>query len=127
MSPTEDLQQELNARIDSIEEAYEYFLAYASQGLPADSGGDSGRQARQYLQRCDTALNGLGDVLNRYVDGHGLDPSAAYRGFIAVTDRDARDSQAAIQMVLALTAIGSQAWCPRPTAAGRDVRGTAGA
>ena len=43
MSTAEDLTTELNARIDTIEEAYEYFLAYASQGLPSDTGSDTGR------------------------------------------------------------------------------------
>ena len=108
MSAAEDLKTELDARIDTIEEAYEFFLAYASQGLPSDAGSDTGRQARQYLQRCDTALNGLGGVFTRYVEQQGLLPTAAYDGFIAVIDRDARDSQAALQLVLAQTSISSQ-------------------
>ena len=108
MSAAEDLKTELDARIDTIEEAYEFFLAYASQGLPSDAGSETGRQARQYLQRCDTALNGLGGVLTRYVEQQGLLPTAPYDAFIAVLDRDARDSQAALQLVLAQDAIGSQ-------------------
>ena len=108
MSAVEDLKTDLAARIDTIEEAYEFFLAYASQGLPSDAGSDTGRQARQYLQRCDTALNGLGDVLTRYVEQQGLAPAASYLGFIGVIDRDARDSQAALQLVLAQPSISSQ-------------------
>jgi hypothetical protein len=108
VSAVEDLKTDLDARIDTIEEAYEFFLAYASQGLPSDAGSDTGRQARQYLQRCDTALNGLGDVLTRYVEQQGLAPAAPYLGFIGVIDRDARDSQAALQLVLAQASISSQ-------------------
>jgi hypothetical protein len=108
VSAAEDLKTELDARIDTIEEAYEFFLAYASQGLPSDAGSETGSQARQYLQRCDTALNGLGGVLTRYVEQQGLLPTAPYDAFIAVLDRDARDSQAALQLVLAQAAIGSQ-------------------
>jgi hypothetical protein len=108
VSAAEDLKTELDARIDTIEEAYEFFLAYASQGLPSDTGSETGRQARQYLQRCDTALNGLGGVFTRYVEQQGLLPTAPYDAFIAVIDRDARDSQAALQLVLAQTAISSQ-------------------
>ena len=59
---SEDINSDLNARIDIIEEAYEFFLAYASQGLPSDSGSETGRQAREHLQRCDTALSGLAGV-----------------------------------------------------------------
>ena len=108
MSAAENLTTELNARIDTIEEAYEYFLAYASQGLPSDTDNDPGRQARQQLQRCDTALSGLAGVFTRYVEQEKLLPTAPYDAFIAVIERDARDSQAAIQLVLAQRSISSQ-------------------
>jgi hypothetical protein len=108
VSAVEDLTTELNARIDTIEEAYEYFLAYASQGLPSDRDNDTGRQARDQLQRCDTALSGLAGVFTRYVEQRNLQPTAPYDAFIAVIDRDARDSQAALQLVLAQPAISSQ-------------------
>jgi hypothetical protein len=99
---------ELDARIDIIEEAYEFFLAYASQGLPSDQGSDTGRQAREYLQRCDTALTGLGEFLTRFLGRLGIDPIAPYVAFITVIDGDAKHSQAAIQLVLAQPAISSQ-------------------
>ena len=99
---------ELNARIDVIEEAYEFFLAYASQGLPSDQGSDSGRQAREYLKRCDTALNGLGEFLKQFIGRLGIEPVAPYHAFIEVIDADARHSQAAIQLVIAQPAISSQ-------------------
>jgi hypothetical protein len=99
---------ELGSRINSIEEAYEFMLAYASQGLPSDQGSDSGRQAREYLKRCDTALSGLPGVILRYVEHHSLTPHAPYDAFIEVIERDAKNSQAAIQLVLAQPAISSQ-------------------
>ena len=99
---------ELNARIDIIEEAYEYFLAYASQGLPSDSGSDSGRQARHFLERCDTALTGLGQFLTTFIERLGVESMAPYRAFIAVIDADTRHAQAAIQLVIAQPAISSQ-------------------
>jgi hypothetical protein len=108
VSATEDLKTEIDARIDAIEEAYEFFLAYAAQGLPTDAGSDNGRQARQHLERSDAALGGLGDCLTRYVEQQGLSPAGPYLDFISVIDRDARRSQAAIRLVLAQAAIGSQ-------------------
>jgi len=99
---------ELTSRIETIEEAYEFMLAYASQGLPSDQDNDTGRQAREYLKKCDAALTNLGDFLNGFTDRTGVDPVAPYRAFIAVIDRDARDAQAAIQLVLAQNAISSQ-------------------
>ena len=107
MSPADTLA-ELGSRINIIEEAYEFMLAYASQGLSTDQGNDTGRQAREYLTRCDTALTGLADFLNAFSERAGVDPVAPYRAFIAVMDRDARDAQAAIQLVLAQPGISSQ-------------------
>jgi hypothetical protein len=95
------------ARCDAIEAAYEFFLAYASQGLPTDQGSDAGRQVRDYLRRCDAALTGIGDHVLSAVSRAGVDP-APYRAFVDVVDRDARDASAAIRLVLAQPAIGSQ-------------------
>ena len=107
MSPAETAA-ELSSRINIIEEAYEFMLAYASQGLSTDQGNDTGRQAREYLKRCDAAMSGLPGVFTRYVEQEGLQPTAPYDAFIAVIERDARTSQAAIQLVLAQPAISSQ-------------------
>jgi hypothetical protein len=103
-----EIVAELSSRINTVEEAYEFMLAYASQGLASDQGSDPGRQAREYLKRCDTALTNLGAFLNGFTDRVGIDPVAPYRAFIAVIDRDACDAQAAIQLVLAQPAISSQ-------------------
>jgi hypothetical protein len=108
VSSPEGINTDLNARIDTIEEAYEFFLAYASQGLPSDVGSETGRQARHYLQRCDTALHGLAGAFTNHVKHVGLTPTAPYDAFIDVLDRDAKDSQAAIQLVLAQPSISSQ-------------------
>ena len=95
------------ARCDTIEEAYEFFLAYASQGLPSDQGSERGREVREYLRRCDAALNGIGELIVGFAERAGLDP-APYRAFADVIERDARDASAAIRLVLAQPAIGSQ-------------------
>jgi hypothetical protein len=93
------------ARTDAIEEAYEFFLAYASQGLTTESG--AGHQVRDYLGKFDAALGGLAEILTAHIDALRLD-AAAYRGFVGVIDRDAKDTQAAIRMVLAQPSITSQ-------------------
>ena len=99
--------QQLARRIDTIEEAYEFFLAYASQGHPSDHPSARGDQIRQYLSRCDGALTGLGESVLSLVEHAGL-PPAPYLAFVGVIDRDGRDASAAIQLVLSLAAIGSQ-------------------
>jgi hypothetical protein len=100
-------RDELDARVNTIEEAYEFFLAYASQGLPSDHGSSTGTQIREYLQRCDGALNGLGACIMQFVQHLGID-TTPYRAYVNVIDRDALDASAGIQLVLAQPAIGSQ-------------------
>ena len=102
------MRGELKARCDIIEEAYEFMLAYAAQGLPGDQGSGSGAQLRGFLRRSDDALTGLADLFRRLVAREQLSPSETYERFIAVLERDARDSQAAIQLVLAQPSISSQ-------------------
>ena len=98
---------DFDARCDTIEGAYEFFLAYASQGLPSDQGSERGREIREYLRRCDDALTGIAALIIGFVERAGLDP-APYRAFADVIERDARDASAAIRLVLAQPAIGSQ-------------------
>ena len=106
-SPTDGARAALDGRVDTIEEAYEFFLAYASQGLPSDHGSSSGGQIRDYLQRCDSALNGLGGCIMQLVEHAGID-TTPYRAFVNVIDRDALNASAGVQLVLAQSAIGSQ-------------------
>src|ERR1700752_66733 len=99
---------EIEERINAIEESYEYMLAYAAQGLPSDKGSGSGEQIRQFLHRAVNALNGLAESCSTTVRDEGLDQAEKYQAFFDVLDRDARDSRAAIQLVLAQTEISSQ-------------------
>jgi hypothetical protein len=107
VSTTDTQRAEFDGRCNSIEEAYEFFLAYASQGLPSDQGSANGQQVREYLRRCDDALKGLGASTMALVERLGVDV-APYRAFVEVINRDAGDARAAIQVVLAHPAIGSQ-------------------
>jgi hypothetical protein len=95
---------EFTARCDAIEEAYEFMLAYAAQGLPNDHGSASGSQIRDFLRKCDAALTGLGEVLRRCRPPAA---PAAYDAFVRVVERDVEGAQMAIQLVLAQPSIGS--------------------
>ena len=88
-------------RFEVIEECYEFMLAYAAQGLASDKGSESGRQIRGFLSRAVKALIGLPDrCAEAMKEGR---PS-----FLAVLERDATDSLAAMELVLAQPAISSQ-------------------
>jgi hypothetical protein len=99
---------EICDRFEAVEECYEFLLAYAAQGLPSDQGSKSGGQVRQFLHRAVEALTGLPEACTTAVKQEGLEPAAKYLAFIAVLDRDSRDSVAAIEIVLAQPAISSQ-------------------
>jgi hypothetical protein len=98
---------EISESCDTIEECYEFMLAYAAQGLPNDEGSRSGGQIREYLGRAAKAISGLGDSCATAVKQEQLDPAEKYHAFFAVLQRDASDSLAAIELVLAQPAIGS--------------------
>ncbi len=104
MSVTDELQ----ARIDTIEESYELFLAYAAQGVSGEQAVKSSGQVREFLQRCEGALSELADLFQRTVDEQSFEQPERYRTFIEVLRRDAGDALAAVQLVLAQQAISSQ-------------------
>ena len=99
---------EIRNRCNTVEECYEFMLAYAAQGLPSDQGSESGGQVREFLHRAVKALAGLSETCVLAVKEEGLEPADKYLAFFAVLDRDARDSLAAIELVLAQPAISSQ-------------------
>jgi hypothetical protein len=95
-------------RFEAIEECYEFMLAYAAQGLTSDEGNGSGRQLREFLHRAVEALGGLAENCAIAVQEEGRSQGDRFTAFLAVLDRDARDSLAAMDLVLAQPAISSQ-------------------
>ena len=88
---------ELADRCSVIEECYEFMLAYAAQGVSGEQGG-LGSQIRDCLARASAALSGL----------IGIAADGPVQAFLKVLDRDAGDSLAAVNLVLAQPAISSQ-------------------
>lgn len=99
-----DIEQHCN----TIEECYEFMLAYAAQGLPSDVGSKSGGQIREYLGRAAQAVAALAECCADVVKQELLEPADRYQAFFAVLVCDANDSLAAIELVLAQPAISSQ-------------------
>ena len=92
---------DIGERFEAIEECYEFMLAYAAKGLTTDHGSEPGRQVREFLNRAAAALDGLAESCSTALG----DESPV---FLGVLDRDARDSLAAIELVLAQASISSQ-------------------
>ena len=80
---------DISERCDTIEECYEFMLAYAAQGLPSDAGSTSGGQIREYLSRAARAISGLAESGATAVQQENLAPPERYQSFFAVLARDA--------------------------------------
>jgi len=78
-------------------------LAYAAQGVSGTDSGGLGGQIRTFLDRAAKALAGLAEAYSSAIED--VEP---YRAFLAVLDRDATDSLAAVELVLAQPVISSQ-------------------
>lgn len=101
-------RDDLSSRCSTIEECYEFFLAYAGQGLSGKESSGSSGQLRGYLDRAVEAISSLAEVFASAVKQENLQPADRYLAFLTVLERDARDSLASIQLVLAQAAISSQ-------------------
>jgi hypothetical protein len=98
----------ISERCNTIEESYEFMLAYAAQGLLSEEGSKSGAQIREFLNRAVKAISGLTESCAITVKQNDFEPTERYEAFLAVVERDARDSLAAIELVLAQPSITSQ-------------------
>ena len=102
------MENSLGDRCNVIEECYEFMLAYAAQGLPSDQESQSGTQLREFLHRAVDAVSGLAGSYLAAVTQEDVEPADRYQAFLAVLERDANDSLAALGLVLAQPVISSQ-------------------
>jgi len=100
--------EEFSARCDTIEKCYEFMLAYAGQGLLGHEGSASTMQVREHLEHATDALSGLAEAYSLAVNERNLERADRYSAFLALLERDSRDSLAAIRLVLAQPIISSQ-------------------
>jgi hypothetical protein len=101
-APTDDIRR----RIDAVEESYEFFLAYAAQGVSGDSVSKAGGQLRQFLGQITEALAGLADSVR--AAAKGMEPADAWVEMCRTVDRDAAAAHAAVRLVAAQASISSQ-------------------
>ncbi len=95
-------------RIATIEEAYEYLLAYAAQGRRGaeDEGPDD--KLREFLDRAEAALDGLAACATETAEAVAAAGIGAYRPFLKLLADDADKARAGIAVVKAQRAISSQ-------------------
>ncbi len=95
----------LDARIDAIESAYEFMLAYAAQGR-MEEGDHSASQIRALLIGTAQALDGLAEAARAATASHPARQQCA--AFIDVLADDARRALAVVRLALAARSISSQ-------------------
>src|SRR5215469_6794537 len=93
---------------DAIEECYEFMLAYAAQGVPSDAGDARGAKIRAVLTRAAAAIAALAREYVEFVREQKLEPAERYLSMVNVLERDAQNSVATIDLVLAQPSISSQ-------------------
>ncbi len=108
MSQSEALQRELRSRCDAIEEAYEFMLAFAAQGLTDHRASSSGSAIGTFLQKADAALGDIADVFRQIVQDSQPPALERYLAFVDVLAHDAKAARAAFGIALAQDAISSQ-------------------
>src|SRR5579859_975430 len=99
---------DIDARCDAIEACYEYNLAYAAKGINGDEEGTSANELRHYLITAVDAMQGLGKSFREAVEQAALKPAVRYTDFIDILERDAKDAQVTVELVLAQPIISSQ-------------------
>jgi hypothetical protein len=104
IEPPQSTVTELAERIDAIEEAYEFMLAYAAQGR-RDERGTPGPGIRHFLSRIDMALGPLPDCAAAACRKRGAKDCDGIVGLLA---EDARKAQMLVRFALGRATIGSQ-------------------
>jgi hypothetical protein len=96
----------LKARIDAIEEAYEFMLAYAAQGHLTEA--NAPESVRDYLVRAEKALDGMEKAAAAAVADAGWSGDAMWSDFVAVLGADAARARTVLRFAIAQRSIGSQ-------------------
>ena len=96
----------LRQRIDTLEKAYEFFLAYAAQGLTSVTATGKDAEARRHLQAAVDALDGMVAAFRELVSKEH-DPSA-YETFLDTFEQDVQTSTAVFAIALTQRAVSSQ-------------------
>ena len=105
MAPARD---DLRGRLDTIESAYEYMLAYAAQGLPAESVARDGGKIRLELDGLAAALDGVSEAFAALISGESVAARDEHLAFNRVLADDAGKALAAVRLVSAQPRISSQ-------------------
>ncbi len=99
----------LSERIDAIESGYEFMLAYAAQGRDTDrdsSGSGAGFELREFLQKMEKALDGLGPLIKSAIDPKKSNLGAS-NDFLDAVEEDAKKALGLVRLIMAQPDVSS--------------------
>ena len=108
MANDREKPEALADRIDAIEDAYEFMLAYAAQGRTGEEDSGPSTSVRQFLERTEAALDGLAAEFGGKVSAAKGNAAEQYQAFLDVLEQDAHKARAAVRLVLAQPKLSSQ-------------------
>ena len=103
---SETASSDLKDRIDTIEEAYEYMLAYAAQGLERENESDSGG-IRGFLSNAAKALEDIHQVAQERAAALASDADQ-WNAYLEILKTDAATAQILINFALMQPVLGSE-------------------
>ena len=103
-----NVAQDFAQRIEVIEAAYEYMLAYAAQGYEAIHQVQQNNDIRMHLESMANALDGLGKIAADVAELVDEDKTQEYQDFLNTLLSDAKKTRGATRLVLARSGISSQ-------------------
>jgi ABC-type transporter Mla subunit MlaD len=93
-------RKQLQAHIDAVEGAYEFFLAYAAQGLTQEvEGSRVTAQFREHLDAMIAAVTQLGEVVGRLMEEEAPSFKGELAAFRTIVDADATKAAAVLHLI----------------------------
>ena len=99
----------MSERIDAIESGYEFMLAYAAQGRDTDrdsSGSGAGFELREFLQKMEKALDGLGPLIKSAINTKKSNLGAS-NDFLDAVEEDAKKALGLVRLIMAQPDVSS--------------------
>jgi len=106
---SEDARTRVAADIDAIEEAYEFCLAYAAQGITKfDPASPIGNRMRRHLDKAAAALDDLIPALGALLAAGDVEKAEEVEGFRALVEQDVKRAAGVLSLVRSRPTISSQ-------------------
>ena len=98
---------DLQAHIESAEEAYEFLISYAGRGLDREQPAGTSEEVRTYLEQLDAAMAGGHEAALAVADEHDVDGEEHYRGLLATMGEEVEEARTVVSLLAAQEVVTS--------------------